>query len=114
MLLAFAVALPVWTWLLLTPNPVPPAVRELLGFWDHAAFVAAKSLHAGVYAGLAALGTAAAGPRWRAVVAGLMLHGAATEIGQTYTPNRSGSVRDVLIDWSGIAAGTYVVRRRLP
>ncbi len=114
-LVAFAVALPVWTWMLLAPNPVPPAVRELLGFWEHAVFVAAKSLHAGVYAGLAALGTVAAGPQWRAVAAGLVLHGAATEAGQQWCDlGRTGSVRDVVIDCVGVAAGTAAVRRWRP
>ena len=113
-LVVLALLLPVWTWALVTPNPVPPAVEGLLGFWEHAKFAAAKSLHAGVYAALAGLGVYGLGPRWKFAVVGLMLHGVATEIIQTAVPGRSGSVRDVLIDWAGIAVATLVVRRWRP
>ncbi len=104
-----------WTWALLTPHPVPPPVEAVFGLHAWAAFVAAKVLHLGAYALLAALAAIVvrgAGPRtgyWAAGV--LLLHGVATEIGQTYVPNRSGSVRDVAIDWAGIAGGTLAVRR---
>jgi len=111
----FAVALGGWTWLLLTPNPVPPPVAAVFGFHAWASFFAAKVLHVGAYAVLAALAAVAvrdAGPRAGHLAAGFMLlHGVATEIGQTYVPNRSGSVRDVGLDWIGITAGTLAVWR---
>lgn len=110
-----AVAICGWTWVLLAPNPVPAPVKAWLGFWDWAAFLVAKGLHLGVYAGLAALAAVAtrdAGPRAGWLAAGcLLLHGAATEVGQTYVPNRGGSGRDVAIDWAGVAAGTLAARR---
>ena len=40
----------------------------------------------------------------------LLLHGVGTEIGQTYVPNRTGKVTDVLIDWAGITAGLLALR----
>ena len=103
----FAGLLFVWTWKLLEPNPVPEQVRELLSWWDWLPFLAAKTLHAGGYATLAVLAGVAAPSRcWKlAALAFLLLHGVGTEIGQTFVPNRSGRVRDVLIDWAGIAAG---------
>lgn len=103
----FAGLLSIWTWLLLEPNPVPERVHELLSWWDWLPFLAAKSLHAGGYATLTVLaGIAVPGRRWKGIaLAFLLLHGAATEIGQTFVPNRSGSIRDVVIDWVGIAAG---------
>lgn len=96
----------VWTWLLLAPNPVPEAVRELFSWWDWFQFLAAKSLHAGGYATLTVLaGIAVPGRRWKWVALGfLLLHGVGTEIGQTFVPNRTGRVRDVVIDWAGTAA----------
>ncbi len=98
----FAVVLGLWTWKLLEPNPVPP--RLALGDWQ---FWAAKALHVGAYAFLAVFAaTLPVARRWRWYLVGLLaLHGAATEIGQTFVPNRSGSVRDVLIDWCGIGLG---------
>lgn len=106
------VALPVWTVLLLVPNPVPTPVRALLGFWEHALFVAAKATHAGCYAFLACAAVVAFGRRragW--VVLVLVLHGAATECGQTLVPNRGGTVRDAAIDAAGVLAGVAVARR---
>ncbi len=110
-LAALAGLVPLWTWGLLHPNPVPPAVKGLLGFWDQAFFVAAKLTHAGVYGLLALLGVAAAWPSRRALglaVGAVMLHGVATEIGQTFVPNRHGCVQDVLIDWAGVGAAVLL------
>jgi hypothetical protein len=103
----FAGLLSLWTWKLLEPNPVPEQVREMLSWWDWLPFLAAKALHAGGYATLTLLaGIAVPGRRGKRVaLAFLLLHGVGTEIGQTFVPNRGGSVRDVLIDWAGIAAG---------
>ncbi|MDB5313545.1 MAG: VanZ family protein [Gemmataceae bacterium] len=109
--LVFLTFLPLWTWKLLEPHPVPEHLKAGL---DRAglSFVAAKSLHASGYAFLTVLaGTLPVPRRWRIFLVGLLvLHGVATEIGQTFVPNRTGRVYDVLIDWTGIAAGVLVVR----
>ena len=102
---AFVILLGLWTWKLLQSRPLPEAVEGELSidmmFW------LAKSLHACAYAFLTVL--AAFLPIRRtffwAVVVTLALHGVGTEIGQTYVPNRHGCVRDVIIDWTGIALG---------
>lgn len=103
---AFVALLAVWTWKLLEPAPVPERLRLALDL-SGLAFLAAKCLHLTGYAVLAALGgSLVPGRRWRrAVVVFLALHGVGTEIGQTYVPNRTGRVRDVVIDWAGIALG---------
>jgi hypothetical protein len=107
--LAFLLFLSLWTWKLLEPNPVPEAVRAGLGVdWG---FVLAKCLHLGGYAFLTALGTLAFPLHRPWVVVFMLLHAVGTEIGQTFVPNRSGSVRDVLIDWCGIALGVLALRR---
>lgn len=101
----FAVFLGLWTWKLLQPVPVPEALTAELGAdWR---FLLAKCLHAGAYAFLTVLAFALPVPRyWHWFLVGLLaLHGAATEYGQTFVPNRSGSVRDVIIDCVGIALG---------
>lgn len=110
----FAAFLGLWTWKLLEPSPVPEALTAELGAdWR---FVLAKALHATAYAFLTVLAFALpVARRWHWLLVGLLaLHGAATEIGQTFVPNRSGSVRDVFIDWAGVALGAlacYWVRR---
>jgi VanZ family protein len=106
-LLAF---LGLWTWKLLEPNPVPEAVSSKLQ--GPVRVVAAKGLHACGYAFLTLLAVTLPVPNyWRWFFAGLLaLHGAATEIGQTYVPGRVGSVRDVLIDWGGVLLGVLVWR----
>ncbi len=108
---AFAPALAVWTWKLLEPNPVPERLHSLISLADWLPFLLAKCLHLGGYAFLAALLWAAAPRGWRwAAVAFLLLHGVGSEVGQTFVPNRSGNVRDVVIDWCGIAAGVVFAR----
>jgi VanZ family protein len=101
----FLVFLGLWTWKLLEPNPVPEVVSEHLK--GDSRFFAAKALHAGAYAFLTVLAVALPLKRyWRWFFVGLLaLHGVATEIGQTFVPGRTGSVRDVLIDWAGVGAG---------
>jgi VanZ family protein len=105
----FVLFLALWTWKLLEPQPVPESLRGELGVdW---AFFLAKTLHGGAYAFLMVLG-AFAFPRHQWWVFGfLLLHGVGSEIGQTFVPNRHGCVRDVLIDWAGIAGGCVVMWR---
>jgi hypothetical protein len=106
--LAFLLFLALWTWKLLEPQPVPEVIRGGLGVdW---AFFLAKTLHGGAYAFLMVLGAAAFPYRVWWVVALLAWHGVLTEFGQTFVPNRFGSVRDVLIDWGGIAGGLVALR----
>ncbi len=102
--LVFALVFGLWTWKLLEPTPIPESLGGRLGDWK---FYAAKLLHAGAYAFLTVLATTLPLPRyWRWYFVGLLaLHGIATEIGQTFVPNRTGSVRDVVIDWVGIGLG---------
>jgi len=109
----FLLLLGLWTWKLLEPSPVPESLRHsLASIADLLPFLAAKSLHAGGYALLAALAWIWAPSRAaRSVaVAFLMLHAVGTEIGQTYVPNRTGRASDVLIDWIGIGLGVLIAR----
>ena len=108
--LALLALLGLWTWKLLEPVPLPPSITAELS--DTLRFLAAKCLHASAYAILTLLTvTLPLSNRWRWLLAGLLaLHGVATEIGQTFVPGRGGSVRDVLIDWAGIAVGVAVWR----
>ncbi len=113
----FLALLAVWTWKLLEPSPVPESLKlSLASVWDLLPFLAAKCLHAGGYALLTALAWVwAPTPQWKwAAVAFLLAHGVGTEIGQTFVPNRTGKVTDVLIDWAGITAGLLAVRRAIP
>lgn len=108
---AFAALLALWTWKLVSPNPAPEAVRVALADLD-LAFAVAKTLHLSGYALLAALAATLPVPRrWRAfLVALLVLHGVATEVAQTFVPNRSGRATDVLIDWAGVALGALAAQ----
>jgi VanZ family protein len=76
---------------------VPPSLR----------FAAAKAVHLTAYGSLA-FGvcwlTSDRRLRW-AVWAGLLAHGALTEVGQLFVEGRTGSVRDVFIDAAGLALG---------
>jgi len=114
-LLILLVFLGLWTWKLVEPNPVPEQLARRLSGDER--FAAAKALHAGGYAFLTVLAVALPVPNyWRWFLAGLLaLHGVATEVAQTFVPNRFGSVRDVLIDWAGVLLGVVawrVARRR--
>lgn len=108
---AFAALLALWTWKLVSPNPVPDEVRTRLTELD-LAFAVAKTLHLGGYAVLAVLAGTLPVPRhWRwFLVALLVLHGVATEVAQTFVPNRSGRAADVLLDWCGVALGAFAAR----
>jgi VanZ family protein len=107
--LALLALLGVWTWKLLEPAPVPEDLARRLQ--PESKFVLAKCLHCGGYATLTLLAvTLPVSRRWRwAFVALLALHGVGTEIGQTFVPNRTGTRRDVLIDWGGIALGVLAL-----
>jgi hypothetical protein len=105
----FCIALALWTWKLVEPNPLPTAWEQSLSadwrFW------LAKLAHAGVYAALTVLGRYRRSRRTRWLIVGLLLlHAVGTEIVQTFVPNRHGTLRDVLIDWLGIAAGVTFER----
>jgi VanZ family protein len=101
----FLFFLGLWTYEVLAENPVPESVMRLIPtgwrFW------LAKGLHVAAYAVLTLLAAWLPIPRWVfwLVVAGLLLHGIGTEFGQTFTANRSGSLRDVVLDWVGVGAG---------
>jgi hypothetical protein len=101
--LVFLLFLGLWTWKLLESNPVPEKVTQ--GWSLDLKYVAAKTLHVGAYGFLTLLVAwlPVRRPYFWAAVGVLMLHGIGTEIGQSYVPNRSGSVTDVFIDWFGIA-----------
>ncbi len=109
----FSIVLVLWTWKLLEPSPVPVEISEGLARFG-LQFAAAKSLHLFVYAILTILAITLPVPRrWRYFLVGLLVwHGVATEIGQRFVPNRTGSIRDVLIDWCGIALGWMWCQRR--
>lgn len=103
----FAVSLGLWTLKLLEPNPLPPAIKDLVSWSEWLVFGLAKALHVGAYAYCTVVGRlAVVSPRWKfGVVLLMLLHGVGTEIGQTYVPNRAGSVRDVLFDAVGVFVG---------
>lgn len=108
--IAFLGFISLWTWKLLEPYPVPEELREGLASAG-LDFAAAKTLHAIGYAFLTVLaGTLPIARLWRHWLIGLLvLHGVATEIGQTFVPNRTGRAADVFIDWGGVLMGTLVV-----
>jgi VanZ family protein len=105
----FLFFLGLWTWELLAENPVPESVsRAIPNEWK---FWLAKGLHVAAYAFLTVLAWLLPVPRvffWL-VIAGLVLHGIGSEFGQTFVPGRSGSTRDVLLDWGGIGLGLLVL-----
>ncbi len=114
--LAIVLILTVWTWLLLKPNPVPTIIADNL--LEDLKFVIGKTLHFAAYAFLACCGTwRMQSANWKWIWLLLLGHAIATELGQHYgsiyfDTHRTGSVRDVLIDLFGIAAGA-TLRRRL-
>lgn len=107
--LLFWPALLIWSWLLVKPAPFPEVTRTLSDWGELLPWLVAKCLHLSVYAGLTVAGLLAAnGRRW--VVLLMAAHGAGTEFGQHlgnewFDTRRYGCVRDVLIDWAGVAAG---------
>jgi VanZ family protein len=109
--LTFLVFLSLWTWKLLEPSPVPEDLAEGLAKAG-LSFTAAKTLHASGYAFLTVLaGTMPASRAWRRGLIGFMVfHGALSEFLQWAMPfNRTGTVRDVLIDWLGVSLGVLLL-----
>lgn len=99
-----------WTYELLTPNPVPRAILDVIP--DEWKFYLAKGLHVGGYAFLTLLAAFLPIPRFYywLVVGGLFLHGVGTEVGQSYMEEgRHGSVRDVILDWVGVLICLVIV-----
>lgn len=105
----FVFFLGLWTYELMAENPLPEWVsQEIPPEWR---FWLAKGLHVVAYAFLTVLAYLMPVPRmvfWL-VVAGLLLHGIGTEVGQTYTANRQGSFRDVMLDWIGVLLGLLIL-----
>lgn len=106
------IGLPVWTFLLLHPNPASEVVRvDSFSGWTY--FLTSKTAHATAYAVLAIGLGFALSPHRRSLFLGLTflcVHGVATEIIQNYT-GRHGCVRDVVIDWFGTGLGLFAGRR---
>jgi VanZ family protein len=100
----WGLGLAVWTVGLLTPQPALVLHQALP---PEAGYPASKGLHVFAYAVLTAaipwLGLHG-GRRWW-LVAFLSLHAFATEWGQTWVPERTGSLTDVGIDHVGILLG---------
>lgn len=115
-IIAYSILLAVWTWLLLKPEPVPESLVGGIALFDPEMlfFLLAKSTHFCVYAGFAFLGGWLLRSRW--LIVALILHGAASEVGQWigahhFDTKRHGCVRDVLIDAAGVAAGSILIRQ---
>src|SRR3954469_23039826 len=100
-----------WTWKLLEPSPIPEAIGEEIP--ADLKFILSKLLHASAYAFLTVLVAWLPVRRqyfWTAVGV-LALHGCLTEYLQyAMDVGRHGCVRDVLIDWAGIALGLAFLR----
>ncbi len=97
----------VWTAALLRPEPARVNTEVLP---EQAQFPAAKALHVGSYALLAALASwlpVRPGRRWL-LFALLSLHAFGTEFLQRFVELRTGSLSDVGIDHAGLAVGLLV------
>lgn len=106
---AFLFFLGLWTWELLAEDPIPESVKRAIP--DQWMFWLAKGLHVVAYAFLTVLAGLLPVPRvffWL-VIAGLVLHGIGGEIGQTFVDGRTGSMRDVLLDWGGVVLGLLAI-----
>jgi VanZ family protein len=105
----FLFFLGLWTYELLAENPVPPSISRAIP--DPWKFWLAKGLHVAGYAFLTVLAAILPIPRiyfWL-VIAFLVLHGIATEVGQTHVAGRHGSIRDVALDWVGVGIGLAIL-----
>jgi VanZ family protein len=97
----------VWTAALLRPEPARVNTEVLP---EQAQFPAAKALHVGSYALLAALACwlpLRPGRRWL-LFAALSLHAFGTEFLQRFVELRTGSLTDVGLDHVGLAVGLFV------
>jgi hypothetical protein len=107
-------ALLVWSWLLVKPQPFLEIAKLISSFSEFLLFLTAKTLHFSVYAGLLVLAWLSVQKRWRGWMLALLLaHGPLSELGQYYgnlwyNTNRGGCLRDVFIDWFGVALGVGV------
>ncbi len=116
----FWLALAVWTVLLVWPTP-KEAVEALTEWSDILPLLVAKSLHISGYAGFAVGALVLFRRRWW-VFAAVGGHAILGEVGQfigneLFGTNRVGTVKDVLIDWGGMAIGCgvwWVWRRVFP
>jgi VanZ family protein len=105
-----------WSTALLVPNPLDPFNRYVLGgneLPEDASFWIAKSVHVAAYAIAAILtGWLRVRSPWRWwLLAFWFVHACATELGQTFVPSRTGSLRDVALDWCGLLIGLALSRR---
>ena len=110
----FWVALVVWFVLLVRPTTTFQPVSDELASWsDVLPFLVSKGLHLAAYAGLAVAAVVLfRGWRW-GVVCVVAAHAIVGEVGQYlgnewYATGRVGSVKDVLIDWTGMVIGCGV------
>lgn len=105
----FVFFLGLWTWSLLKDDPVPSVISEAIpGEWK---FWMAKGLHVSAYLFLTLLAAWLPVPRWiyLGIVGVLLFHGVGTEVGQTFTDSRGGSIRDVMLDWIGVGLGNLIL-----
>ena len=107
----WALALVGWTALLLRPEPAQVAGEVLP---EQAVFPVAKLGHVGAYAVLtlltAWLPVRVPGRFW--LLALVILHAPGTEWLQQFVEGRTGTVRDAVLDWVGIAVGVALTWRR--
>lgn len=105
----FLFFLAAWTYELLAENPVPDSIKDRIPLeWR---FWMAKGLHVVGYAFLTLLARLLPIPRmyfWL-VILFLLLHGIATEVGQRFVAGRTGSLRDVILDWCGVLLGLILL-----
>jgi VanZ family protein len=96
------------TWVLLSPQPA--ALGE--GMFDQeASFVVSKSIHIVAYGTLSALVGWLPALSWQRVALWVLLaiHGCLTEYLQMFIPGRYSSLRDVFVNWVGLALGVALV-----
>lgn len=105
---AFGLALALWTVALWMPVPTESANKALGSPWW--AFLFGKTLHVSVYCFLTVLGATALMrfAKWGWIPPVLVLHGMLTEFVQQFV-GRTGSIRDLLLDSSGILIGSIIV-----
>ena len=115
--LLFLVLFTLFTWKLLQPQPVPPAIQgELHAIFPGLLFLLAKLAHLLGYAVLVLLGGTVLRSQLGRVllIVVLLLHAIGTELGQSFIPNRTGTIRDVIIDLLGIALGAIILTWIIP